>query len=89
MNSDAAWTPLSDDALADTFRAAPIDEVRRRLVALNPGHEHRRLLATPTWDIGNYNGTNKPAIVATLIGGCTVVVNDTRQLRLELPMPRS
>lgn len=66
MNPDAAWTQLPEDTLADTFRSASVDEVRRRLVAHNPELDHRQLLATPTWDIGNYNSTNTPAIVAVL-----------------------
>src|SRR6185436_1659717 len=69
MNNDAAWAPLPDEAVTEILRTAPVDEVRRRLVAQNPQHDHRRLLATPTWDIENYNRLNRPAIVATLPEG--------------------
>jgi fructose-1,6-bisphosphatase/inositol monophosphatase family enzyme len=66
MNLDAAWAPLSDDLQLEALRTATADEARRRILSQNPGHDHRRLLSTPTWDIGNYNRKNSPALVAIL-----------------------
>lgn len=66
MNTDAVWAALPESAITEMLRTAPVDEVRRRLVDLNPGRDHRHLLATPSWDIGSYNRENRPAIIATL-----------------------
>jgi fructose-1,6-bisphosphatase/inositol monophosphatase family enzyme len=83
MNADAAWAPLNEDALAATLRTAPVEIVRRRLVELNPHHDHRRLLATPTWDIGNYNRANRPALVASLPDDCRARFSEQRGDRVQ------
>lgn len=41
-------------------------ETRRRILALNPGRDHKRLLSTPTWDIGHYNQKNRPVLVGEI-----------------------
>lgn len=46
----------------------PIEETRRSLLALNPGHDHRDVLSTPTWDIRNYERRNVPMVVGHVTG---------------------
>jgi fructose-1,6-bisphosphatase/inositol monophosphatase family enzyme len=54
---------ISDEVIERVTRGEPAAEVRRRIVELNPEHEHRELLATPMWDIATYQRVHRPAIV--------------------------
>jgi fructose-1,6-bisphosphatase/inositol monophosphatase family enzyme len=66
MKTTDRWASLADTHVADALRSAPTEEVRRRLVDLNPTHDHRALLMTPAWDIESYNRPNRPALVGWL-----------------------
>lgn len=50
-------------SLVDDGGVEAIPDVRKRLVELNPGYDHRELLATPMWDIASYQRVHRPAIV--------------------------
>lgn len=77
------WQPISAQTLSAAFRFTPVDEVRQRLVALNPGHDHRKLLATPEWDIQSYNRPNRPAIVGEVSHAARAAFSEQRGDRVQ------
>jgi fructose-1,6-bisphosphatase/inositol monophosphatase family enzyme len=83
MNSNVAWDPITEAQLAATLNTAPADDIRRRLGAQNPGHDHRQWLATATWDIAHYSRTNKPAVIAQLPESGRAQFSEQRGVRVQ------
>ena len=77
------WQPISPGALSGALRFTPVDEVRQRLVAQNPGHDHRKLLATPEWDIQSYNRLNRPSVVGEVSRPARAAFSEQRGDRVQ------
>jgi fructose-1,6-bisphosphatase/inositol monophosphatase family enzyme len=65
-SAEDIWARIPDEQLAQSWRFAPEEEVRQRIVALNPGGDRDWLLTTRAWDIERYRRPNRPAVVGTL-----------------------
>jgi fructose-1,6-bisphosphatase/inositol monophosphatase family enzyme len=77
------WERIPDQQLAPLWRFAPVEEVRERILALNPGRDPRWLLATPAWSIQSYNQVNHPAVVGPMPAESRAIFSEQRGDRVQ------
>jgi fructose-1,6-bisphosphatase/inositol monophosphatase family enzyme len=75
------WEPIEDAGA--WLRATPVEEVRRRILTLNPDRDHRWLLSTPSWDIAHYDRVNAPMAIGELPAGARAAFSEPRGDRVQ------